>query len=84
MFAILSSHYLNKVIVIDDFQFSGRQLIDTGKEEDFKEMVKDDVREQGVDTDIDDDLAGPIIGMYKKNKEYEKEREALEEKKNKK
>ena len=51
------------MIVIDDFQFSGRQLIDTGKEEDFKEMVKDDVWERGVDTDIDDDLAGPIIGM---------------------
>ena len=48
LFAILSSHYLNKVIVIDDFQFSGRQLIDTGKEEDFKEMVKDDVQERWI------------------------------------
>ena len=32
LFAILSLHYLNKVIVIGGFQFSGRQLIDTGKE----------------------------------------------------
>ena len=76
---ILSLHYLNKVIVMKDSLYSGRQLIDIDKEDNFKQMVKDDVKAlTDTDTDIEaDGLAESIISMYKKNKEAEKELEAL-------
>ena len=52
-------------------------LIDTGQEDNFKQMVKDDVDQRTGKEINEDDLAEPIISMYKRVKEEEEDREAL-------